>query len=42
MKRKCKSARVAQVFDIAFTRSGAVDKKLSDVNANGIDDGKDR
>jgi hypothetical protein len=42
MKRKCKSARLAQVFFIAFTKSGAVDKKLSDLNANGIDDGKDR
>jgi hypothetical protein len=42
MKRRCKSARTDQVFFIAFTRSGAIDAKLSDLNANGIDDGKDR
>jgi hypothetical protein len=42
MNRRCSSARTDQVFFIAFTRSGAIDGKLSDLNANGIDDGKDR
>jgi hypothetical protein len=42
MNRRCKSAKTDQVFLIAFTRSGAIDGELSDLNANGIDDGKDR
>lgn len=31
MKRVCKSTRVRQIFDIAFTKSGAVDKRRSDL-----------
>jgi hypothetical protein len=42
LNRVCKSKRIDQVFLIAFSRSGAVDRRLSDLNANGIDDGKDR
>jgi hypothetical protein len=41
LKRVCKSKRIDQVFYIAFTRSGAVDRGRSDLNGNGIDDGKD-
>jgi hypothetical protein len=41
MNRRCKSAKTDQVFLIAFTRSGGIDGKLSDLNANGIDDGKE-
>jgi hypothetical protein len=32
MKRVCRSARVRQVFDIVFTRSGAVDIRRSDLS----------
>jgi hypothetical protein len=35
VNRRCKSARTDQVFFIAFTRSGAIDGKLSDLNARG-------
>jgi hypothetical protein len=41
MKRKCKSTRIPQVFEIVFNRGGGIDSKLSDLNANGIQDGKD-
>jgi hypothetical protein len=42
LNRVCKSKRIDQVFVIAFSRSGAVDRRLSDLNANGIDDRRDR
>lgn len=41
MKRKCKSTRVPQTFDIVFNRSGGIDTRLSDLNANGIADRRD-
>jgi hypothetical protein len=40
MKRKCKSTRVPQTFDVVFNRSGGIDTRLSDLNANGIPDRK--
>lgn len=42
MKRVCTSRRIPQTFDIVFNRSGGIDTKLSDLNANGIQDSKDR
>jgi hypothetical protein len=41
LQRVCKGKRLNQVFYIAFTRAGAVDRGLSDLNGNGIDDRKD-
>jgi hypothetical protein len=41
MKRKCKSTRLPQTFDVVFNRSGGIDTRLSDLNANGIQDRKD-
>lgn len=41
MKRTCKSTRIPQTFDIVFNRSGGIDAKLSDLNANGIQDERD-
>lgn len=41
MKRKCKSTRIPQTFDIVFDRGGGIDTRRSDLNANGIADGKD-
>lgn len=41
MKRKCKSTRIPQTFDIVFNRQGGLDLRQSDLNANGIADGKD-
>lgn len=42
MKRVCKSTRTRQIFEIVFTRTGGIDTKRSDLNANGIQDGKDK
>jgi hypothetical protein len=42
MKRKCKSTRIAQKFDVVFNRSGGIDARTSDLNGNGIADGRDR
>jgi hypothetical protein len=42
MKRKCKSTRIAQRFDVVFNRSGGIDVRASDLNGNGIADGRDR
>lgn len=42
LKRVCKSARSRQIFQIVFAPSGAVDTKASDLNANGIADGKEK
>jgi hypothetical protein len=41
MKRKCKSTRVPQVFDVVFNRAGGIDARLSDLNGNGVADGRD-
>jgi len=41
MKRKCKSTRVPQTFNIVFNRRGGIDSRLSDLNANGIADERD-
>jgi hypothetical protein len=41
MKRVCKSTRIPQTFDIVFDRSGGIDARLSDLNANGIADRRD-
>jgi hypothetical protein len=41
MKRTCKSTRIPQTFDIVFNRNGGIDGRLSDLNANGIQDSKD-
>lgn len=41
MKRKCKSTRIPQTFDVVFNRSGGIDTRLSDLNGNGIVDRRD-
>jgi hypothetical protein len=41
MKRKCKSTRIPQTFEVVFGRGGEIDPRLSDLNANGIPDRKD-
>lgn len=41
MKRICKSTRIPQIFDIVFNRSGGIDLRLSDLNANGREDRQD-
>jgi hypothetical protein len=38
MKRKCKTTRIPQTYDIVFDRSGGIDTRRSDLNANGIPD----
>lgn len=42
MKRKCVSTRIPQTFDVVFDRSGGIDTRQSDLNGNGIADGRDR
>jgi hypothetical protein len=41
LKRTCKSTRLPQTFDVVFNRGGGIDPRLSDLNGNGIADGRD-
>jgi hypothetical protein len=40
MKRVCTSRKLDQIFYIAFSRGGGVDRANSDLDGNGIDDGR--
>jgi hypothetical protein len=40
LRRVCKSRKLDQVFYVAFARNGAVDRRRSDLDGNGIDDGR--